>query len=146
MISIDRKLRLKDLEIFRFLKDNVVLAYIIIEDTRKPYTEEDKKLDPLCFLDEEDLNEIVNVFKIYFLSYELLTRDDSVMLREFFGEFVNNSSFTNYITQEYVDEKLYEYADDICDTETYQRMLEVVGSSYKIRNIHTGSWLHVSQD
>ncbi|PID05270.1 terpene synthase, partial [Sporosarcina sp. P31] len=40
MISIDRKLRLKDLEIFRFLKDNVVLAYIIIEDTRKPYTEE----------------------------------------------------------------------------------------------------------
>lgn len=146
MISIDRKLRLKDLEIFRFLKDNVVLAYIIIEDTRKPYTEEDKKLDPLCFLDEEDLNEIVNVFKIYFLSYELLTRDDSVMLREFFGEFVNNSSFTNYITQEYVDEKLYEYADDICDTETYQRMLEVVGSSYKIRNIHTGSWLHLSQD
>ncbi|MGN7410051.1 hypothetical protein [Sporosarcina sp. SAFN-010] len=85
MISVDRKLRLRDLEIFRFLKDNVVLAYVIIEDTRKPYTEEDKKLDPLCFLDEEDLNEIVNVFKIYFLSDEPLKRNDSVMLREFFG-------------------------------------------------------------
>lgn len=55
-----------DFEIFRFLKDNVVLAYIIIEDTRKHYLKEDKKLEPLCFLDEEDLNEIVNVFKIYF--------------------------------------------------------------------------------
>ncbi len=68
------------------------------------------------------------------------------MLREFFGELINDGSFTNYITQEYIDEKLYEYADDICDTKTYQRMLEVVGSSYKIRNIHTGSWLHLSQD
>ncbi|MGN7410829.1 hypothetical protein [Sporosarcina sp. SAFN-010] len=85
MISVDRKLRLRDLEIFRFLKDNVVLAYVIIEDTRKPHTEEVKKLDPLCFLDEEDLNEIVNVFKIYFLSDEPLKRNDSVMLREFFG-------------------------------------------------------------
>lgn len=146
MISIDRKLSLRDLEIFRFFKDNLVLAYVIIEDTRKPYTEEDKKLNPLCFLDEEDLNEIVNVFRIYFLSDELLKRDDSVMLREFFGLLVNNSSFTNYITQEYVDEKLYEYADDICNIETYQRMLEIVGSSYRIRDINTESWLHLSQD
>ena len=45
MISIDRKLRLKDLEIFRFIRDYRVLAYAIIEDTRGPYTEEDKKLD-----------------------------------------------------------------------------------------------------
>ena len=53
MISIDRKLRLKDLEIFRFIRDYRVFAYAIIEDTRGPYTEEDKKLDPLCFLDEK---------------------------------------------------------------------------------------------
>ncbi|PIC80188.1 terpene synthase [Sporosarcina sp. P18a] len=146
MISVDGKFRLRDLEIFRFLKDNIVLAYVINEDTRKPYTEEDKKLDPLCFLDEEDLNEIVNVFKVYFLSDEPLKRDESVMLREFFGELVYNSSFTNYITQEYIDEKLYEYADDICNTETYQRILEVVGSSNRIRDINTESWLHLSQD
>ena len=36
MISIDRKLRLRDLEIFRFIKDYKVLAYVIIEDTRGP--------------------------------------------------------------------------------------------------------------
>ena len=76
MISIDRKLRLKDLEIFRFIRDYRVLAYAIIEDTRGPYTEEDKKLDPLCFLNDEDLNEIVNVFKIYLLTDEPLEKDD----------------------------------------------------------------------
>ena len=53
MISIDRKLRLRDLEVFRFFKDNKMLAYVIIEDTRGPFTEEDKKLEPLCFLDEK---------------------------------------------------------------------------------------------
>ncbi|MEK9198198.1 hypothetical protein [Ureibacillus sp. FSL E2-3493] len=52
MISIDRKLRLRDLEIFRFYKENKMLAYVIIEDTRGPFTEEDKRLEPLCFLDE----------------------------------------------------------------------------------------------
>ena len=83
MISIDRKLRLRDLEIFRFFKDNKMLAYVIIEDTRGPYTEEDKKLDPLCFLDDEDINEIVNVFRIYILSDKPLEKKDSIMLRQF---------------------------------------------------------------
>jgi len=53
MISIDRKLRLQDLEIFRFIRDYRIIAYVIILDTRGPYTEEDKKLDPLCFLKEK---------------------------------------------------------------------------------------------
>jgi hypothetical protein len=83
MISIDRKLRLRDLEIFRFFKDDEVLSYVIIEDTRGSYTEEDRKLEPLCFLDEEDLNEIVNVFKIYLLTDEPLDKGNSIMLREF---------------------------------------------------------------
>ena len=61
-----------------------MLLLKILED---PYTEEDKKLDPLCFLDEEDLNEIVNVFRIYLLTDEPLEKEDSIMLRQFFGEF-----------------------------------------------------------
>ena len=71
----------------------------IIEDTRGPYTEEDKKLDPLCFIDEEDLNEIVNVFRIYILTDEPLENDDSIMIKQFFGNLVDISSVTNYITQ-----------------------------------------------
>lgn len=146
MVSINRKLRLKDLEVYRFMKDEVVLSYVIIEDTRKPYTEVDKKLEPLCFLDEEDLNSIVNVFRIYLLSDEPLPKEDSILLREFFSTLVNNSSLTNFIIHEYVDHQLYEYADDDCHIETYQRMLEFVGSSYEIEAISEEQWLYLSQD
>lgn len=52
-----------------------MLAYVIIEDTRGPFTEEDKRSEPLCFLDEEDIHDIVNVFKIYILTDEPLGRD-----------------------------------------------------------------------
>lgn len=146
MISIDRKLRLKDLEIFRFFKDDKILAYVIIEDTRGPYTEEDKKLDPLCFLDEEDLNEIVNVFKVYLLTDEPLEKDDSIMLRVFFGNLVHIGSPTNYIIQEYVHKDLYEHVDDSHNIKTYQRMLDIVGSNYKIQAIDEKNWLNLSQD
>lgn len=146
MVSINRKLRLRDLEIYCFMKDEMVLSYVIIEDTRKPYTEADKKLDPLCFLEEEDLNSIVNVFRIYLLSDEPLTKEDSILLREFFGTLVNNSSLTNFIIHEYVDDQLYEYADDDCSIETYQRMLKFVGSSYEIEAIAEEQWLYLSQD
>lgn len=146
MISIDRKLRLQDLEIFRFIRDYRILAYVIIEDTRGPYTEEDKKLDPLCFLDEEDLNEIVNVFKIYLLTDEPLEKDDSIMLREFFGNLVDISSVTNFIIQEYVHKDLYEHMDDSWDVKTYQRMLDLVGSKYKIQSIDEKKWLNLSQE
>ncbi|MEM1493840.1 terpene synthase, partial [Bacillus velezensis] len=64
MLSLNRALKLRDLEVFRVLKDGNILSYVIIEDTRKPFTEEDKKLEPLCYMDEEDINAILNVFKI----------------------------------------------------------------------------------
>ena len=146
MISIDRKLRLRDLEVFRFFKDNKMLAYVIIEDTRGPFTEEDKKLEPLCFLDDEDINVIVNVFRIYLLSDEPLEKEDSIMLRQFFGELVDISSVTNYITQEFIQKDLYEHVDDSWDVKTYRRMLDIVGSKYKIQSIDEKNWLNLSQE
>ena len=146
MISIDRKLRLRDLEVFRFFKDNKMLAYVIIEDTRGPFTEEDKKLEPLCFLDDEDINDIVNVFRIYLLSDEPLEKEDSIMLRQFFGELVDISSVTNYITQEFIQKDLYEHVDDSWNVKTYQKMLDIVGSKYKIQSIDEKNWLNLSQE
>ena len=146
MISIDRKLRLRDLEVFRFFKDNKMLAYVIIEDTRGPFTEEDKKLEPLCFLDDEDINEVVNVFRIYLLSDEPLEKEDSIMLRQFFGELVDISSVTNYITQEFIQKDLYEHVDDSWNVKTYQKMLDIVGSKYKIQSIDEKNWLNLSQE
>ena len=146
MISIDRKLRLRDLEVFRFFKDNKMLAYVIIEDTRGPFTEEDKKLEPLCFLDDEDINVVVNVFRIYLLSDEPLEKEDSIMLRQFFGELVDISSVTNYITQEFIQKDLYEHVDDSWNVKTYQKMLDIVGSKYKIQSIDEKDWLNLSQE
>lgn len=122
------------------------MAYVIVEDTRGPYTEQDKKLEPLCFLDEEDINAILNVFKIYILHNKPIQKDDSILIRGFFGELVNNSSRTNYIVQEYVHSKLYDYVNDCKETEAYQKILELVGSTYKIQSIVENNWLHLSQD
>ena len=123
-----------------------MLAYVIIEDTRGPFTEEDKKLEPLCFLDEEDINDIVNVFRIYLLSDEPLEKEDSIMLRQFFGELVDISSVTNYITQEFIQKDLYEHVDDSWNVKTYQKMLDIVGSKYKIQSIDEKNWLNLSQE
>lgn len=146
MIAIDRKLRLQDLEIFRFFKNDKVLSYVIIEDTRGTFTEEDKKLDPLCLLGEEDLNEIVNVFIIYLLTDEPLDEGDSIMLKECFGNLVNISSNTNFIIKEYIQNDLYDQIGDSWDSKKYQRMLDVVGSNYIIPAIDEKNWLNLSQD
>lgn len=80
---------------------------------------------------KEDIHDIVNVFKIYILTDELLGRDESIMLRQFFGNLVDNSSITNFIIQEFVQKDLYEHVEDSWDIKSYQRMLEKVGSSLK---------------
>jgi len=98
------------------------------------------------FFRRKDLNEIVNVFKIYLLTDEPLEKDDSIMLREFFGNLVDISSVTNFIIQEYVDKDLYEHIDDSWDIKTYQRMLDIVGSNYKIQAIDEKNWLNLSQE
>ena len=143
MISLNRVLNLSDLEVYRVFKDGNILSYAIIEDTKKPFTEEDKKIEPLCYMDEEDINEILNVFKIYLINDEPLNKEDSVMLREFFSEFVNTNSLTNFIIQEYVQEDVY---DDDDNVQAYQKMLDFVGSSYKIKLIKEKNWLYLSQD
>ncbi|RIJ63336.1 terpene synthase [Rummeliibacillus sp. TYF005] len=143
MISLNRVLNLSDLEVYRVFKDENILSYAIIEDTKQPFTEEDKKIEPLCYMDEEDINEILNVFRIYLINDEPLKKEDSVMLREFFSEFVNTNSLTNFIIQEYVQKDVY---DDDNNVQAYQKMLDFVGSSYKIKLIKEKNWLYLSQD
>ncbi|WP_349362173.1 terpene synthase [Bacillus velezensis] len=108
MLSLNRALKLRDLEVFRVLKDGNILSYVIIEDTRKPFTEEDKKLEPLCYMDEEDINAILNVFKISIVNDEKLNEDNSIFIRSYFSEFVNHTNLTNFIIKEYVQKDLYE--------------------------------------
>ncbi|AZB41087.1 terpene synthase [Bacillus sp. FJAT-42376] len=143
MISLHRILKLRDLEIFHVLQNGNMLAYAVIEDTRHPLTEEDKKIDPLCYMDDEDLHAILNVFKISFVHDKALTKQDSVTLRTYFADFVNTTNMTNFLMKEYIQEDLYDHDDQI---ESFNRILQNIGSSYRINEFDEKNWIYLSQD
>lgn len=143
MISLNRVLKLRDLEIFRVFKNGNILAYVVIEDTRNPFTEEDKKMDPLCYMDEEDINEILNVFKISLINDEPFTKEDSIALRLYFSDFVNNTHLTNFIIKEYVQEDLYDNDDSV---ESFNKILQTISSNYIIEKFDETKWIYLSQD
>lgn len=105
----------------------MILCYVILEDTRKPFTEEDRKLEPLCHMDEEDIQAILNVFHLSIISDEPLNKEDLTLVQSYFADFVNNTSLTNFITREYVQANLYA-VDDEDDITFFNRMLRHIGS------------------
>ncbi|MFS2174214.1 hypothetical protein [Priestia megaterium] len=143
MISLHRVLKLRDLEIFQVEREGTILSYVVIEDTRKPFTEEDKKLDPLCYMDEEDINAILNVFRISIINDEKLNEEDSELIRSFFSDFVNNTNLTNFIIKEYIQEDLYDYDIDI---KFFNKILKDIGSNYIIEEFDEMNWIYLSQD
>ncbi len=78
-------------------------------------------------MDEEDISEILNVFRVALISDKKLSKADSITLRTFFSEFVNNTYLTNFIIQEYVQQDLYEEEDTI---ESFNKMLQKIGSNF----------------
>ncbi len=143
MISLSRILKLRDLEIFHVLNNGNILAYVIIEDTKNPFTEEDKKMEPLCYMDEKDINEILNVIRISLINDETFIKEDSITLREYFSVFVNNTNLTNFIIKEYIQEDLYDNDDNI---ESFNKILQNIGSSYIIEEFDEINWIYLSQD
>ena len=143
MISLNRILKLRDLEIFHVLKNGNILSYVVIEDTRNPFTEEDKKLEPLCYMDEEDINKILNVFRISLINDEKLNDEDSILLRSYFSDFVNNTNLTNFIIKEYIQKNLYDNEDD---TKSFNIILQNIGSNYIIEEFDERNWIYLSQD
>ncbi|MEY2241079.1 terpene synthase [Bacillus altitudinis] len=144
MIRLNRPLKLRDLEIFSVMKGHRILCYVIIEDTRKPFTEEDRKLEPLCYMDEEYIQAILNVFHISIISDETLSEEDSTLVKSYFAEFVNNTNLTNFITREYVQKDLYA-VDDEDDITFFNRMLRHIGSD-DVKEFDDRHWMYLSQD
>ncbi|KML09066.1 terpinolene synthase [Bacillus safensis] len=144
MIRLNRPLKLRDLEIFSVMKDHRILCYVIIEDTRKPFTEEDRKLEPLCYMDEEDIQSILNVFHISIINDEKLSEEDLTLVQSYFAEFVNNTNLTNFITRDYVQEDLYAI-DDEDDITFFNRMLRHIGSD-DVKQFDKRNWIYLSQD
>ncbi|MDC0702014.1 MULTISPECIES: terpene synthase [Priestia] len=143
MISLHRVLKLRDLEIFQVEREGTIFSYVVIEDTRKPFTEEDKKLDPLCYMEEEDINTILNVFRISLINDEKLNEEDSFFLKSFFSDFVNNTNLTNFIITEYIQEDLYDHEVNI---KFLNKILKDIGSNYTIEEFDEMNWIYLSQD
>lgn len=144
MIRLNRPLKLRDLEIFSVMKDHRILCYVIIEDTRKPFTEEDRKLEPLCYMDEEDIQTILNVFHISIINDEKLSEEDLTLVEDYFADFVNNTNLTNFIIRDYVQEDLYAI-DDEDDITFFNRMLCHIGSD-NVKEFDKRNWIYLSQD
>lgn len=144
MIRLNRPLKLRDLEIFSVMKDHRILCYVIIEDTRKPFTEEDRKLEPLCYMDEEDIQTILNVFHISIINDEKLSEEDLTLVEDYFADFVNNTNLTNFIIRDYVQEDLYAI-DDEDDITFFNRMLRHIGSD-NVKEFDKRNWIYLSQD
>ncbi|MCY7618882.1 MULTISPECIES: hypothetical protein [Bacillus] len=144
MIRLNRPLKLRDLEIFSVMKDHQILCYVIIEDTRKPFTEEDRKLEPLCYMDEEDIQAILNVFHISIINDEKLSKEDLTLVEDYFADFVNNTNLTNFIIRDYVLKDLYD-VDDENDIMFFNRMLRHIGSD-DVKEFDDRNWIYLSQD
>ncbi|AVM22997.1 terpene synthase [Bacillus pumilus] len=144
MIRLNRPLKLRDVEIFSVMKDHRILCYVIIEDTRKPFTAEDRKLEPLCYMDEEDIQAILNVFHISIINDEKLSEADLMMVKSFFADLVNNTNLTNFITRDYVLKDLYD-VDDENDITFFNRMLRHIGSD-DVKKFDDRNWIYLSQD
>ncbi|MBU8609657.1 terpene synthase [Bacillus pumilus] len=144
MMRLNRLLKLRDLEIFSVMKDHQILCYVIIEDTRKPFTAEDRKLEPLCYIDEEDIQAILNVFHISIINDEKLSEEDLTMVKGFFADLVNNTDLTNFITRDYVLKDLYD-VDDENDMMFFNRMLRHIGSD-DVKEFDDRNWIYLSQD
>ena len=94
-------------------------------------------------MDEEDINAILNVFRISIINDEKLNEEDSDIIRSFFSDFVNNTNLTNFITTEYVQEDLYDYDIDI---KFFNKILKDIGSNYIIEEFDEMKWIYLSQD
>ncbi|MGG0482205.1 terpene synthase [Priestia aryabhattai] len=143
MISLHRILKLRDLEIFHVTRNGRIISYVVIEDTRSPFTEEDKKLDPLCYMDEEDIDAILNVFRISIINDEKLNTEDSDLITSFFSDFVNNTNLTNFIIKEYIQEDLYNHEVNL---KFFNKILKNIGSNYSIEEFDEINWIYLSQD
>lgn len=147
MDSFIRVFKSRDLEIFEFLRDHNVVSYIVIEDTRKPLSQEDKKIDPFCYMYEEDIDEILNVFKISFVSDLELDEEDSLFLKNFFNELLNITNLTTMIFKNFVVKDLYDNEFRVDTIPFFNRLLDCVKSDVKLNEneINDSSWMYLSQ-
>ena len=77
------------------------------------------------------------------MNVQKLNEEDSILLRSYFADFVNNTNLTNFIIKEYIQEDLYDNEDNI---KSFNKILENIGSNYIIEEFDERNWIYLSQD
>lgn len=146
MISYRRKVRLEKIEIFLLFKDSVSMGYLIIEDMRRSLNDAEKQLLPFKIMDEDELEEFKNVIKVYILSDEELSEEDRSVFEEFAWDLVDLKDHCAYFLDSYVNEQFFLDAPLDLEVEDYQKMLQLVNSTYDISGLDLRKLMYLSQD
>jgi hypothetical protein len=83
------------------------------------------------------------VFRISLINDEKLSEEESLFLKSFFSDFVNNTNLTNFIITEYIQEDLYDHDVNI---KFFNKILKDIGSNYIIEEFDEMNWIYLSQD
>lgn len=94
-------------------------------------------------MDAEDIDAILNVFRISIINDEKLNEEDSDLITSFFSDFVNNTNLTNFIIKEYIQVDLYDHEVNL---KFFNKMLKNIGSNYSIEEFDEMNWIYLSQD
>ncbi|WJN43540.1 terpene synthase [Priestia aryabhattai] len=97
MISLHRILKLRDLEIFHVSRNGRIISYVVIEDTRNPFTEEDSDLITSFFSDFVNNTNLTNFIIKEYIQEDLY--DHEVNLK-FFNKMLKNIG-SNYSIEEF---------------------------------------------
>lgn len=146
MISYNREIRLRDLEIYLLFKSGLSMGYLIIEDLRRPLGKEEMKLYPYKYIDLEDIEEYRNLIKIDVLSDETLNEDDQEIFREFACGLVDRKDFCALKVNYTVNPELFEEFPLDLEVEDYEKMLNVINSGFDISNLSLSNLMYLSQD
>lgn len=146
MISYQRKIRLKDLEIYLLFKDSTSMGYLIIEDLRRPIGKEELELYPYKQMDVEDIETYRNVIKVDILSDESLNDDDKEIFREFALDLVDRKDFCAIKINYTIDEQLFEDFPLDLEMEDYKKMLMAINSDHDISGLDLDKLVYLSQE
>lgn len=146
MIRYKRKIRMENIEIFLLFKDSISMGYLIIEDLRRHLNEYEKQLLPFRIMTEEELATYKNVIKIYVLSDEELSEENADVFREFTMNLVDEKDYCSYIIEWFINEKFFFDTPLDLEVEDYQKMLEIVGSTYDISELNLEKLTYLSQE
>lgn len=146
MIRYKRKIRMENIEIFLLFKDSISMGYLIIEDLRRHLNEYEKQLLPFRIMTEDELATYKNVIKIYVLSDEELSEENADVFREFAMNLVDEKDYCSYIIEWFINEKFFFDAPLDLEVGDYQKMLEIVGSTYDISELNLEKLTYLSQE